>query len=174
MRRTASWRSGYAEDCKSLYGGSIPSEASNREIIYGDDRPARRRWQLLLGSPFRVGGGLAHSPIGLIIATADANAARGGRRAGHGRGFELGAPSLRSKPMSVNAARMSGKGSAARSLFPLRRCCYPFRTGPDVALPRHFRPCRRRGPSLRQRPDRANWTPGPIAGSRTRTSAHGD
>ena len=24
----ASWRSGYAEDCKSLYGGSIPSEAS--------------------------------------------------------------------------------------------------------------------------------------------------
>jgi protein-L-isoaspartate(D-aspartate) O-methyltransferase len=25
---TASWRSGYAEDCKSLYGGSIPSEAS--------------------------------------------------------------------------------------------------------------------------------------------------
>jgi hypothetical protein len=29
MRQTASWRSGYAEDCKSLYGGSIPSEASN-------------------------------------------------------------------------------------------------------------------------------------------------
>ncbi len=30
MRRAlkASWRSGYAEDCKSLYGGSIPSEAS--------------------------------------------------------------------------------------------------------------------------------------------------
>ena len=28
--RTASWRSGYAEDCKSLYGGSIPSEASTR------------------------------------------------------------------------------------------------------------------------------------------------
>lgn len=27
--RKASWRSGYAEDCKSLYGGSIPSEASN-------------------------------------------------------------------------------------------------------------------------------------------------
>ena len=26
--RLASWRSGYAEDCKSLYGGSIPSEAS--------------------------------------------------------------------------------------------------------------------------------------------------
>jgi hypothetical protein len=25
----ASWRSGYAEDCKSSYGGSIPSEASN-------------------------------------------------------------------------------------------------------------------------------------------------
>ena len=28
MRLEASWRSGYAEDCKSLYGGSIPSEAS--------------------------------------------------------------------------------------------------------------------------------------------------
>ncbi len=25
----ASWRNGYAEDCKSLNGGSIPSEASN-------------------------------------------------------------------------------------------------------------------------------------------------
>jgi hypothetical protein len=28
MQLEASWRSGYAEDCKSLYGGSIPSEAS--------------------------------------------------------------------------------------------------------------------------------------------------
>ena len=28
MQLKASWRSGYAEDCKSLYGGSIPSEAS--------------------------------------------------------------------------------------------------------------------------------------------------
>jgi hypothetical protein len=27
----ASWRSGYAEDCKSLYGGSIPSEASSEQ-----------------------------------------------------------------------------------------------------------------------------------------------
>ena len=27
--RTASWRSGYAEDCKSLHPGSIPGEASN-------------------------------------------------------------------------------------------------------------------------------------------------
>jgi hypothetical protein len=26
---TASWRSGYAEDCKSLHPGSIPGEASN-------------------------------------------------------------------------------------------------------------------------------------------------
>ena len=25
----ASWRSGYAEDCKSLHPGSIPGEASN-------------------------------------------------------------------------------------------------------------------------------------------------
>ena len=30
MQLEASWRSGYAEDCKSLYGGSIPSEASNK------------------------------------------------------------------------------------------------------------------------------------------------
>jgi hypothetical protein len=28
-KRTASWRSGYAEDCKSLHPGSIPGEASN-------------------------------------------------------------------------------------------------------------------------------------------------
>ncbi|MCC2639509.1 MAG: hypothetical protein K0Q68_3228 [Moraxellaceae bacterium] len=27
--RMASWRSGYAEDCKSLHPGSIPGEASN-------------------------------------------------------------------------------------------------------------------------------------------------
>jgi protein-L-isoaspartate(D-aspartate) O-methyltransferase len=26
----ASWRSGYAEDCKSLHPGSIPGEASNK------------------------------------------------------------------------------------------------------------------------------------------------
>ncbi len=26
----ASWRNGYAEDCKSLYPGSIPGEASSR------------------------------------------------------------------------------------------------------------------------------------------------
>ncbi len=30
FRRKASWRSGYAEDCKSLHPGSIPGEASNR------------------------------------------------------------------------------------------------------------------------------------------------
>ena len=28
FRRKASWRSGYAEDCKSLHPGSIPGEAS--------------------------------------------------------------------------------------------------------------------------------------------------
>ena len=32
--RGASWRSGYAEDCKSLYGGSIPSEASRKSKSY--------------------------------------------------------------------------------------------------------------------------------------------
>ncbi len=26
---TAWWQSGYAEDCKSLYAGSIPTQASN-------------------------------------------------------------------------------------------------------------------------------------------------
>ncbi len=31
----ASWRSGYAEDCKSLHPGSIPGEASsNKSSIY--------------------------------------------------------------------------------------------------------------------------------------------
>jgi hypothetical protein len=29
VRPKASWRSGYAEDCKSLHPGSIPGEASN-------------------------------------------------------------------------------------------------------------------------------------------------
>jgi hypothetical protein len=28
----ASWRSGYAEDCKSLHPGSIPGEASNKSV----------------------------------------------------------------------------------------------------------------------------------------------
>jgi hypothetical protein len=35
----ASWRSGYAEDCKSLYGGSIPSEAST-PLALSDTSPA--------------------------------------------------------------------------------------------------------------------------------------
>lgn len=30
----ASWRSGYAEDCKSLHPGSIPGEASNTSIHF--------------------------------------------------------------------------------------------------------------------------------------------
>jgi protein-L-isoaspartate(D-aspartate) O-methyltransferase len=49
LHRMASWRSGYAEDCKSLYGGSIPSEASNatrygklREPVMPDMSQARR------------------------------------------------------------------------------------------------------------------------------------
>ncbi len=38
--RGASWRSGYAEDCKSLYGGSIPSEASSEiSMTYAKNRP---------------------------------------------------------------------------------------------------------------------------------------
>lgn len=42
----ASWRSGYAEDCKSLYGGSIPSEASitQRLTAAGGDLKAQRSW----------------------------------------------------------------------------------------------------------------------------------
>jgi len=34
-RPKASWRSGYAEDCKSLHPGSIPGEASNPTKSYG-------------------------------------------------------------------------------------------------------------------------------------------
>jgi cobalamin biosynthesis protein CobC len=34
----ASWRSGYAEDCKSFYPGSIPGEASNSQTIRRRDR----------------------------------------------------------------------------------------------------------------------------------------
>ena len=34
----ASWRSGYAEDCKSLHPGSIPGEASiSSKMIYDPD-----------------------------------------------------------------------------------------------------------------------------------------
>ena len=29
----ASWRSGYAEDCKSLHPGSIPGEASKANVL---------------------------------------------------------------------------------------------------------------------------------------------
>jgi hypothetical protein len=54
----ASWRSGYAEDCKSLHPGSIPGEASNkindllsktsagkkpRQWFVSKARPARKR-----------------------------------------------------------------------------------------------------------------------------------
>ena len=34
--RMASWRSGYAEDCKSLHPGSIPGEASNN-LTFGHE-----------------------------------------------------------------------------------------------------------------------------------------
>ena len=33
-RHEASWRSGYAEDCKSLHPGSIPGEASIPNLLY--------------------------------------------------------------------------------------------------------------------------------------------
>ena len=33
INKKASWRSGYAEDCKSLHPGSIPGEASTLQII---------------------------------------------------------------------------------------------------------------------------------------------
>lgn len=39
--RMASWRSGYAEDCKSLHPGSIPGEASN--LLTSCDRSLRPR-----------------------------------------------------------------------------------------------------------------------------------
>src|SRR5215211_6709693 len=39
----ASWRSGYAEDCKSLHPGSIPGEASiSLNAPAASDRPASR------------------------------------------------------------------------------------------------------------------------------------
>src|SRR4030081_1442157 len=34
MAAEASWRNGYAEDCKSFYPGSIPGEASIKSMIY--------------------------------------------------------------------------------------------------------------------------------------------
>ena len=51
--RGASWRSGYAEDCKSLYGGSIPSEASRKSKIRGRWRRRLRRRQFVGASPGR-------------------------------------------------------------------------------------------------------------------------
>ncbi len=33
-RLKAPWRNGYAEDCKSLNGGSIPSGASNFPVLF--------------------------------------------------------------------------------------------------------------------------------------------
>jgi hypothetical protein len=49
--KTASWRSGYAEDCKSLYGGSIPSEASKKQQLRDDSSPKKSS----LGNRWRVG-----------------------------------------------------------------------------------------------------------------------
>jgi hypothetical protein len=44
----ASWRSGYAEDCKSLHPGSIPGEASNAGIdgwrLWGACHEAESVW----------------------------------------------------------------------------------------------------------------------------------
>jgi hypothetical protein len=34
LAASASWRSGYAEDCKSLHPGSIPGEASIKSMTY--------------------------------------------------------------------------------------------------------------------------------------------
>ena len=31
----ATWRNGYAEDCKSLYPGSIPGVASKKSVVLG-------------------------------------------------------------------------------------------------------------------------------------------
>ena len=33
MYQVATWRNGYAEDCKSLYPGSIPGVASNKNVL---------------------------------------------------------------------------------------------------------------------------------------------
>ncbi len=33
LARKATWRSGYAADCKSVYGGSIPSVASIFKLL---------------------------------------------------------------------------------------------------------------------------------------------
>ncbi|GEM_PF-2896962 len=46
VAREASWRSGYAEDCKSLHPGSIPGEASKLPLSLRTLHPARRvaRW----------------------------------------------------------------------------------------------------------------------------------
>ena len=43
FRRKASWRSGYAEDCKSLHPGSIPGEASTPNSFSAPDDGYRRR-----------------------------------------------------------------------------------------------------------------------------------
>lgn len=37
----ASWRSGYAEDCKSLYPGSSPGEASRRRALTPENASAQ-------------------------------------------------------------------------------------------------------------------------------------
>ena len=56
---TASWRSGYAEDCKSLHPGSIPGEASNKinDLLNGTSEEKCPVWAELEAAGFarRVG-----------------------------------------------------------------------------------------------------------------------
>jgi hypothetical protein len=71
----ASWRSGYAEDCKSLHPGSIPGEASNLPKI------------IMLGQALRAGWSRhALAPRRLAFCSALEQKARmGGDDAGQGR-----------------------------------------------------------------------------------------
>src|SRR4029079_7754042 len=49
-RAEARWRSGYAEDCKSLHAGSIPARASNSfqfALPSNPARPSRTSWSAL-------------------------------------------------------------------------------------------------------------------------------
>ncbi len=73
--REASWRSGYAEDCKSLHPGSIPGEASNdfrcrRAVSFVCDAPmscASRR--IILGRAELLADAFQIEPTMLFSAT---------------------------------------------------------------------------------------------------------
>src|SRR5262245_34568548 len=77
--RLATWRSGYAADCKSVYAGSIPAVASTRSEFGVHARKVQQlrkkirdvATQIHSSLPFSVTGGIVESFIRLCLISHD-------------------------------------------------------------------------------------------------------